>query len=47
MSYHPDDHRDCEASFDCLECGRPVCARCEDNPGAPSYCPECEWGGAA
>jgi hypothetical protein len=37
-------HRDCEADWECVGCGRPVCPRCEVSPGeAVGLCPECWW----
>lgn len=42
-------HRDCGHDWECVECGKRVCARCEVSPGEFQWCSDCDWfrGGAA
>ena len=43
------EHANCEAPWECAECGRPVCPRCDPSPAEFIRCAECDWfrGGAA
>lgn len=43
VTYHTDDHVNCEAPWECLGCGRSVCGRCDPSPGEQELCPECWW----
>jgi hypothetical protein len=41
-------HSHCEAPWECHECGRRVCPRCEPSPAEFRFCAECaDFGGAA
>jgi hypothetical protein len=44
-----DPHENCEAPWECQECGRDVCPRCDPSPAEFRFCVECDWfkGGAA
>lgn len=43
MTYREQDHEHCEAPWECMECGRRVCPRCDPSPAEFKLCAECDW----